>query len=208
MRKIRIILLLILCAGLPAAAGFNTAAVRAEKEEEKISVLVSLISIEARIVDFGNEEDEEEDRDRVEFFGDFDEGLKKELIKLHKKMGYNSYRILKNALHTVTNREYTEYLIVNGLNYYVKNRIRGIKTWTDHEKKKHTVVTINGLMVKRTKVVDDEGREKTVDKKITSFKFSRELKDYFLLILEKFLKTKEGDKEVSTDLILVVSPVK
>jgi len=184
--------------------GYNSDNLRAESEEEgKISVPISFISIRAEIIEY---DDDEEDKDKIEYLGNFDNELKKSLAALNKTYGYNSYRIVSSALLTVTNKEYSEYRLVSDSNCYAKSMVGKVTVWKDHEEKEHRKTLMAGLMIRRVKEKDEEGKEKTVDKKVGEYRFERETGKYFLLVWLKFFKEKKGDELVTADLIFAVSP--
>jgi len=207
MREAGILLTVFLGVALMFGTGHSSGNLRAENEEEKkISVPVSFISIRAEIIDY---DEDEEDRDRIEYHGDFDDELKKSLAALNKTYGYNSYRIVNSALLTVTNRDYSEYRLVIDSNYYAKSMVKKITAWKDHEEKEHKEILISGLIIKRVKKKDEEGKEKTNDMRVASYEFGREFGEYCILVFGKefFREKKEEDKK-STDLILAISPQK
>lgn len=186
--------------------GYGSGNLRAEnEEEEKISVPVSFISIRAEIIEY---DDDEEDKDKIVYLGKFDDELKKSLAALNKTYGYNSYRIVSTALLTVTNKEYSEYRLVSDNNCYAKSMVKKVTAWKDHEEKEHRKTLVSGLMIRRVKEKDEEGKEKTVDKKVGEYCFERETGKYFLLVWLKFFKEKKEDETITADLIFAVSPQK
>jgi len=206
MREAGKLLTVFLGVALMFVTGHNSGNLRAENEEKKkIAVPVSFKSIRAEIIDY---DDDEEDRDRIEYHGDFDDELKKSLAALNKTYGYNSYRIVNSALLTVTNREYSEYRIVGDNNCYAKSMVKKVTAWKDHEEKEHRKTLVSGLMIRRVKEKDEEGKEKTADKKVGEYRFERETGKYFLLVWLKFFKEKKGDERRTADLIFAVSPQK
>ncbi|MFH1551121.1 MAG: hypothetical protein ABIH04_11250 [Planctomycetota bacterium] len=206
MREAGKLLTVFLGVALMFGTGHSSGNLRAEDEEKKkIAVPVSFKSIRAEIIVYG---DDEEERDRIEYDGDFDDELKKSLAALNKTYGYNSYRIVNSALLTVTNREYSEYRIVIDNDCYAKSMVKKVTAWKDHEEKEHRKILMSGLMIRRVKEKDEEGKEKTVDKKVGEYRFERETGRYFLLVWLKFFKEKQGDEFKTADLIFAVSPQK
>ena len=206
MRETVKLLAVFLGVALMFGTGYSSGNLRAEnEEEEKISVPVSFISIRAEIIVY---DDDEEDKDRIEYHGDFDDELKKSLAALNKTYGYNSYRIVSSALLTVTNKEYSEYRLVSDNNCYAKSMVEKVTAWKDHEEKEHRKTLISGLMIRRVKEKDEEGKEKTADKKVGEYHFERETGKYFLLVWLKFFKEKKEDELITADLIFAVSPQK
>ncbi len=192
MRKAGILLTTFLSAALIFGMGYSSDNLYAENEEEKkITVPVFFKSIRAEIKDYG---DDEEDRDRIEYHGDFDRELKRNLEELSKKNGYNYFEIVNSATLAVTSRAYKEYRLVSDSNYYVRNIIKSVKAWKDHEKKEHKFVLMRSLIISRIKKKDEEGKEKVVEKKVGDYRFERETGRYFLLVWLKFFKKKEGEE--------------